>query len=173
MGIKITAYAEDILHISPEASISLLLTINALGVPGRFVPSFISDWYLGPQNTLTITVFLAALLMFIWISIDSISGMWAFAVAYGLVTANIQSLTAPSLMSAGRDPTKIGAEIGMIFALLSIGMLCGPPISGVLIEKNGGDYLYAQIYAGGIILCGSISFAAARLLCSRQLLKQI
>jgi MFS family permease len=111
--------------------------------------------------------------MFVWIAIDSLPGMWAFAAIYGLVTANIQSLTAPCLMSAGRDPAKIGAEIGMIFALLSIGMLCGPPIAGVLIEQYHGHYLYAQVYAGCIIMCGSFSFAAARLLCTRQILKKI
>lgn len=100
--------------------------------------------------------------MFVWAAIKSLSGMWAFAVVYGLVTANIQSLTAPSLMSAGRDPTKIGAEIGMLFALLSVGQLCGPPIAGALIEQDDGKYLYAQIFSGLVILCGCIAISSAR-----------
>lgn len=41
--------------------------------------------------------------------------------------------------------------------------LTGCPIGGALVEKGGGNYLYAQMFAGGTMVVGSLVFVAARI----------
>lgn len=103
-------------------------------------------------------------MVFVWAGIKSISGVWGLVVVYGFVAANIQSLTAPALGRVGRDPAKIGAEMGMLFSVMALGQLAGPPIAGALISHGGGSYLYAQMFAGSVIVCGALLFVAARIL---------
>ena len=110
-------------------------------------------------------VILTGGLTYLWAAIDTLQALWGFAVAYGLIAANIQSMIPPALASAGRDPSKIGVEIGMIFSLNGIGCLCGPPIAGALIKQAEGAYWYAQLFAGSAILSGALVFIVARILC--------
>lgn len=138
--------------------------MNALGLPGRLIPAWIADRWLGPQNTLIIVVTLTGILTYIWVAIESLQGLWGFAVAYGLIAANIQSMVPPALASSGRDPSKIGVEVGMIFSINGIGCLCGPPIAGALIGREGGKYMYAQMYAGSMIVCAALVFVITRTL---------
>ena len=70
----------------------------------------------------------------------------------------------PALASSGRDPSKIGVEVGMIFSINGIGCLCGPVIAGALIERQGGKYFDAQVYAGSMILCAALVFTVSRTL---------
>ncbi len=113
---------------------------------------------------LVIIVALTGILVYVWAAVDSLPGLWGFTVAYGLVAASIQSLTAPALASAGRDSARIGTEMGIIFTFMSFGLLGGPPIAGSLISRGGGNYLYAQMFAGSIICCGALLFLTTRLL---------
>ncbi|MCJ1380088.1 hypothetical protein MMC17_003191 [Xylographa soralifera] len=168
----LASFAQDVIHASSSTSLDLLLVINALGLPGRMIPAWIADRFLGPQNTLIIIVILTGTLTFLWAVIDTLPALWGFTVAYGLIAANIQSMVSPALASAERDPSKIGVEIGMIFSINGIGCLCGPPIAGALIERNGGDYLYAQMFAGSAIMSGALVFIAARVLCVGWSLKK-
>jgi len=153
-----------VLSAPSNTSLTFLLAMNAAGVPGRIIPSYLSDKYVGPQNMLVMIVALTGMLVYVWAGIHSLNGLWGLVIAYGLVSANIQSLVAPILASAGRDPTKFGAELGMIFTVMSLGYLAGPPIAGALIVREGGKYLSAQMFAGSAITCGVLLLIASRVM---------
>jgi hypothetical protein len=57
--------------------------------------------------------------------------------------------------------------------LVSFATLTGPPICGVLIEKGGGMYMYAQYFAGADLLIGCLLLCAARFFKSRELRAKI
>jgi len=48
--------------------------------------------------------------------------------------------------------------------VMSLGQLAGPPIAGALIASDGGKYLYAQMFAGSVIVSGAFLFVASRVL---------
>ena len=52
--------------------------------------------------------------------------------------------------------------MGMVFTVVSFACLSGPPMAGALIEKRGGGYLYAQMFAGTALSCGCLTLLAAR-----------
>ncbi len=86
--------------------------------------------------------------------------MWA--VVYGLVGAAIQSLFPATLSSLTTDLSMAGTRMGMVFTIVSFAVLTGPPIAGQLIQKKGGGYLYAQLFAACSMLVGCCLLCAAR-----------
>ena len=138
--------------------------MKALGLPGRMFPAWIKDHWLGPQHILLVVVTRTCVLTYPWIAVESLTGLGGFADIFEFVAANIQSTTAPTITGSGRDPTKIGVEVGMIFSIIGIGCLYGPPIAGALIECDGGHYLGARIYAGSVILRAALAFLVVRIM---------
>lgn len=62
--------------------------------------------------------------------------------------------------------------MGMGFSVVSFAVLTGPPLAGALIQKNNGNYLYAQMWAGATLLCGGLTLVAARLAKTGFVLKE-
>lgn len=137
--------------------------MNAVGVPGRLVPAILADRWLGPVNTLILFVSCSGILVYCWAAVHAISGLWVFVVIYGFFGAGVQSLFPPALGSLTSDLSKLGIRIGMVFSIISVGCLAGPPIAGALIQADDGGYLYAQMFGGSVMLCGTALLIGGRI----------
>ncbi|KAF4535199.1 MFS monocarboxylate transporter [Lasiodiplodia theobromae] len=157
----ISSYARDILHVPSETALTLLLTMNAVGVPARLSCGFVAD-RLGTVNTLIPAVFFAGVLFFCWIAVGSVGGLYAFCVVYGFFGGGIQSLFPAACASLTTDLEKMGVRTGMCFSVVSIACLTGPPIAGALIQRHDGGYLYAQVFGGAALMGGTLTLVAAR-----------
>lgn len=104
------------------------------------------------------------ILIFSWSAVDSIGGLWTFAVIYGILANSSQGMFPAALASAGRDPARLGAEMGMVFSLISIGCLCGTPIAGALIQLDHGAYFLAQMFAGAAMVAGALLLLGPRVI---------
>ena len=138
--------------------------MNVIGLPGRVAPAWIADHLLGPLNTLIFIMALSGILLFVWAGVDTLDGTWAFAIVYGFFGAGIQSMAPPALASSKSDPSKFGVRMGMIFSVMSIGCLFGAPIAGALIERDEGNYLYAQMFGGCVMISGAMVLVVPRVL---------
>ena len=98
----------------------------------------------------------------VWVAVTSLSGQIVFVIIYGYFGAGVQSLFPAALSSLTKDLKKMGVRIGMVFSIISLASLTGPPLAGALIERDGGDYLYAQIFGGTTMVCGSLMLVGAR-----------
>ena len=154
-------FGRAIIHVSPSTSYSLLLILNGVGVLGRIAPAFLADRYWGPLNLLIPTVFFAGLLLYCWAAIKSLNGQIVFVVIYGYFGAGVQSLFPTTCSSLTTDLQKMGVRIGMVFSIISIACLTGPPLAGALIQRRHGDYLYAQVFGGTVMICGSLLLVGA------------
>lgn len=74
----------------------------------------------------------------------------------------MQSLFPATLLTLTRDLKKMGVRIGMVFSIISLACLIGPPLAGALIQSNEGNYLHAQIFGGTTMICGSLMLVGAR-----------
>lgn len=142
-------------------SLNLLLIINGVGTVGRLLPNIIAD----RCGTLTIfipTAAASALLIFAWIPISSVNGLYVWAAICGIPIGGIQSMFPSALAALTTDLRKQGTRIGMVFTIVSFSVLTGPPTEGALISALGGQYLAAQLFAGASILLGMFLLVATR-----------
>ena len=158
----IGSFGRNIIGLTQQDSISNLLIINGVGLVGRLIPNHLADGYFGPLNSIIPFSFCAALLLYCWAAVTSRAGLIAFAVVYGIFGSGIQSLFPATLSSLTEDLRRVGVRIGMTFTVVSFASLTGPPLAGALIERHGGNYLYAQIFAGTTMMCGTAILVMAR-----------
>ena len=162
------SFGRSIIGLPYSESVNLLITLNGVGVLGRIVPNHLADRCFGPLNSLIPVVLISSLLSFCWIAFSTRSGLYAWAVIYGIVGAAIQSLFPATLSSLTKDPQMQGTRMGMVFTIVSFAVLTGPPIAGQLIQRRGGGYEYAQIFAGCVMVVGCGLLVGARLAKSKQ-----
>jgi MFS family permease len=161
--LQIGAYGVAVLGTSEQESITLLLILNASGVPGRLLPNFVADLWLGPLNTMIPFAAMSAVLLYCWIAVNSVPNLIIFAVFYGTFSSGLLSLFPAALSSLGKDPTKAGVRMGMVMTCISFACLTGPPIGGALIVANKGGYVPAQIFFGSVVVAGVGFLTAVRI----------
>lgn len=154
-------FARD--RLGMAAPINLVLVLNGVGVVGRIIPNIIASRWTGPLNMLVPVSLVTALLMYCWAAIHTEASLYVFAVLYGLAVSAIQALFPAIATTMTPHANKAGTRVGMIFTIVSFATLTGPAISGVLIERDNGRYLYAQMFAGSSIALGALLAAVSRL----------
>ncbi|RSL96054.1 hypothetical protein CDV31_013613 [Fusarium ambrosium] len=154
-------YARDQVGISEP--IYLLMILNGVGIFGRIAPSLIADKWTGMLNALIPLSFCSSLLVYCWAAVKSTGGLYVFAVIYGFVAAALQALFPAVATTMTPDPSRTGTRVGMILGIVSFANLTGPAICGAIINKSGGRYLEAEIFAASSILLGAFMALAARI----------
>ncbi|KAL7907434.1 MFS general substrate transporter [Trichoderma velutinum] len=154
-------YARD--NIGIKEPINLLMVLNGVGIIGRVLPTIVADKWAGMLNMLIPMSFAASLLVFCWAAVSSAVGLYAFAIIYGLIAAALQALFPAVATTMTPDPSKTGTRVGMILGFVSFSTLTGPAICGAIIERQGGSYLGAQMFAASCILLGALMALAARI----------
>ena len=159
----IGSYGRNILGVSYQQSINLLLVQICMGFVFRILPTYYAD-KIGNLNTLIPFTFICSIMMFGWIGVHSVGSLYAFAVIYGSASAVLQALWPAAITSLNRTPDlkKNGVRMGMAFTIVSFSSFTGPPLAGALIQYNGGSYTYANIWAGTTFLVGGSLLIASR-----------
>ncbi|USW56620.1 Putative major facilitator superfamily, MFS transporter superfamily [Septoria linicola] len=159
----IGSYGRNVLGVSYQQSINLLLTVVCVGFIFRLVPNYFAD-KIGSLNTLIPFSLLSAVMMFGWIGIHTLPALYVFAAIYGCGSACIQALWPAVIGNLNKVPDlkKAGVRMGMAFTVVSFASLTGPPLAGALIQQNGGSYLHAQIWGGVSFLIGFVGLVATR-----------
>jgi MFS family permease len=106
--------------------------------------------------------FCAGVLLYTWVAVRDLPGLYVFCVVYGVFGAGAQGLFPASCSSLTADLSKMGVRTGMVFSVVSIACLTGPPLAGALIERRDGDFLYAQIFGGTAFMGAALTLIGAR-----------
>ena len=162
-SLQIGSFGRDIIHLTQADSFNLIIIVNGVGFFGRLIPGYVSDRWTGPFNYVIPCAFTTGILLYCWASITSHDALIAWAVVYGWFTAGMQGLFAAMVASLTDDLKKTGVRMGMIFSVTSVALLTGPPLAGALIQQESGNYLQAQMWAGTVILAGSLVLTGARI----------
>ncbi|KAK3096348.1 hypothetical protein LTR53_019363, partial [Teratosphaeriaceae sp. CCFEE 6253] len=142
----IASFGVQTVNLPFSASTSLVIIINAVGVPARVIPPYFAD-RTGQLNICVPTVFCMTILAYCWLGVHNVAGLYAFTVCYGLVSASFQCLVPSTIASLTPDLKMVGTRLGMAFSTLSFAALTGPPIGGALQSAMGGRYTGATIFA--------------------------
>ena len=159
----IGSFGRDIIGVSQTVSIDLLLVMNGVGLMGRLVPNLMADMFTGPLNMLIPFSLATGVVSYGWSGVKDLGGLYAFAAVYGLAAAGIQSLFPATLSTLTTDLKKTGVRMGMVLSVVGVAALIGSPIAGALIQEGNGEYLYAQMFMGSVIITGTMTLVAARI----------
>ncbi|KAG9043480.1 hypothetical protein FS837_009490 [Tulasnella sp. UAMH 9824] len=141
-------------HLDPNFAFYLVSITNAASLISRIGGGLCGD-RVGVVNVLTGIVSLGAVMTFVWPTVTSKGGLVALVIAYGAASGGFIGLLSAPVAQLG-DTADIGRRIGMMFTIVSIGALIGPPISGVIYAANDG-FRQVGIYAGCMIAaCAAI-----------------
>ncbi|OAL02997.1 MFS general substrate transporter [Phaeosphaeriaceae sp. SRC1lsM3a] len=151
----VNAYGRNKLGMSLEDTIPILMVLNGVGIPGRLIPAYIADHYFRPLTIILSVSVITSILLFSWIGINSVAGMYVFAAIYGFFAAGLQAMFPATLADLTTDHKKMGTRMGMGFAFSSFGVLLGGPGGGKLVELGDKGYLYGRAFAGS---CGMLGF---------------
>lgn len=88
--------------------------------------------------------------------------MYVFSIFFGLCNGAAQGVYPSALSSLTKDPRKMGTRFGMVCTIAAFATLAGPPTAGAIIDKSDGKYLWAQVWAGSVIILASLTLAASR-----------
>ncbi|RKF64578.1 Fujikurins efflux protein [Erysiphe neolycopersici] len=165
----IALYSTTILNLSSKEAMSLLMVLNGVGLIGRIVPNILADLYVGSLNVLIIASVSSGIIIFSWISVFNQNGLYIWAAFYGIVSAAVQSLYPAALSNITKDMSKSGTRMGMVLTFISITALTGAPIAGEFIERQGGKYMYAQIFSGLSLIVGSGFLIGSRMVECKKL----
>ncbi|PQE30052.1 major facilitator superfamily transporter protein [Rutstroemia sp. NJR-2017a WRK4] len=157
----LSAYARNILGLPYTESLNLLLVLNGIGFIGRLLPSILARRF-GTLNAFIGLLLGSSLSMYTWIAVHSIPRLYIWTVFYSIFVGGVQSLLPVATAAFCPDLQKLGSRMGIVFAAIGIGALIGSPISGMLISKNGGSYLGAQVFSGSCLAIGALFTLAAR-----------
>lgn len=162
--LQIGTFARDAVKLSTSTSRTVLIMMNAVGIPGRIIPALVADGYTGPMKLLLPFVFASSIILYTWISVTSYSGLLPFAIFYGMFGAGVQGLFPSALASLTDDPKQKGVRMGMILSIAGLGSLAGPPTAGALVSADGGVFLYAQIFSGTMMMGGALILSLNQLM---------
>ncbi|KAI1101959.1 MFS general substrate transporter [Jackrogersella minutella] len=158
----VNTYAITVASFTPTSAVSLLLIMNAVGIPARPIIGYIADTFLGPINTFILSTISLAIAFFAWIAIDQHNTMYAFAIVFGVTNSAAQGAFASALASLTTDPAKMGTRFGMCCTILGFATVAGPPTAGAIIDFYNGSYLWAQVWAGCVTVLGAATLGVAR-----------
>ncbi|KAK6205059.1 monocarboxylate permease [Scheffersomyces amazonensis] len=138
--------------VSESNSLLLLTVWNGLGVLGRWVPSYASD-YLGHFNIMLIMLIIySASIMIIWLPFGHHTKvLFGFAVLGGFCQGAISSLM-PACLSQITPANEIGYKFGILNSFMSIANLFGIPLASIVIGSGE-----VHQYNNFVILTGMIS----------------
>ncbi|KAH0837430.1 Major Facilitator Superfamily protein [Fonsecaea pedrosoi] len=140
----------------------LLPVLNAASILGRLIPCFIAD-YTGPLNIQGPSLFVTALLVFVWIPCRTLGGLLAITVLYGFFSGAVIATPPAVVASMTEDLRRFGGRMGVMFLTMACSSLVGPPVMGAIIEMHGGSYDAAKVYAGAMIMGGTVLVWLSRL----------
>ena len=109
-----------------------------------------------------ITTMVLSGMTFAWIAVDSRGGTYAFTIFFGLANGAAQGVFVGSLAQLTPDVRKMGTRFGMVCTIVGFASLAGPPTAGVIIDQSGGSYVWAQVWAGLVLLLGGAALTASR-----------
>lgn len=153
-------FARDQLGV--DNSLILIMVLNGVGIVGRIVPNLIGDRVTGMLNLIVPLSFTASIIIYCWSAVTTQTGLYVFAVSYGVIAAALQSLFPATATTMTPDIKRTGTRLGMILSIVSVATLTGPAIQGALVQQDHGGYLYAQIFAATSVFVGALAALAAR-----------
>ncbi|EDO18019.1 hypothetical protein Kpol_1045p3 [Vanderwaltozyma polyspora DSM 70294] len=159
--------------ISDSDAYTMIMTMNLCGIPGRYVPGYLSD-HLGRFNISIWTLTSLGILMFVgWLPFGtSLTSMYVISALYGFFSGSIYSLL-PVCIGQISKTEEFGKRYATMYVVVAFGTLIGIPITGAIIgNESNANYKHYIIFCGVMSLAGAACFVISRSYCVGLKLKK-
>ncbi|KAK8044135.1 monocarboxylate [Apiospora rasikravindrae] len=144
-----------------DESFYIVMAMNLASIPGRIAPPLLAQrWGGGVLPVMVGTAVALGACALGFIGCRSLAEVYVVACLYGFFTGSFFALQPTCFVGLTRDLKVMGTRFGMAFTVLSVALLFGSPISGVLQGRFG--YAASWIWAGVALFMGSLAIFAAR-----------
>jgi MFS family permease len=165
----IQLFALDYNLSSAEFSPYLVTFLGVGSIVGRIIPNYLADKF-GSLNVWVVVTFISAVLMFAWLSINTLGGLITFTLLYGLFSGGLVSIAPSVIVSLSPDMGRVGTRMGMMFFLSGVSILVGTPIAGCILSSTDPRQWQGTIaYAAASLMLGATLFATSRVALFRRL----
>ncbi|KAK5795852.1 hypothetical protein VI817_005137 [Penicillium citrinum] len=165
----VQSYAIETGIVDSNLGFYLISMLNAASTFGRIGPNFLAD-HIGPLNILTPAVTITSILAFVWIGVHTVPGIIILAIFYGFFSGGFVSLPPVVMASMTPDVRDLGTRLGMMFAIVSFGLLIGTPIGGAILNDTH-KYLGVQLFTSCCLVASALLMAILRFVRSGPHLK--
>ncbi|KAK3673035.1 hypothetical protein LTR78_007146 [Recurvomyces mirabilis] len=155
----IQSYAIQNNIANPNIAFYLLSIINAASTFGRIIPGYTAD-RVGPLNMIFPCTLLAGILCLCLAAAYSLGPVIAILVLYGFCSGTLVSLPPTIFVQLTKNRAVIGTRMGMGFAITSMGMLAGTPISGAILGAS--SFTYVWVFGGICTVMGALLLCCCR-----------
>ncbi|EJD00088.1 MFS general substrate transporter [Fomitiporia mediterranea MF3/22] len=147
----------------------LLSMINGVSFFGRIIGGQWADRY-GRLNILCPATLISGILcLALWLPSRGAVSFIIFACLYGFFSGIFISVSSAAVGQIS-PVDKLGARIGTFFLPTAVATLVGTPIGGAFVKTGSKEeYHHVAIFAGSMIVVGSILLYISRLLCSKDI----
>lgn len=128
---------------------------------GRTLPNILSD-KIGPLNVIVPGAFGVSIVLFCALAVHNAGGLIVIALLFGFFSGVFIALPPVILVQLTKDKSKIGTRIGMAFAFIGLGVLCGGPGAGGILGSGELNWTGVWVYGGVTPLVGACVFLAVR-----------
>ncbi|KAJ5861185.1 Major facilitator superfamily domain general substrate transporter [Penicillium soppii] len=166
------------LGMSSGTGAGIVAAFNFSSALGRLLCGLCSD-FVGPLNTLFISLLLSALsMLIIWPISTSLGPLIVFVIVNGMANGGFFS-TMPTVVGNTFGSARVSVVMGMVVTGWAGGYLLGAPIAGFILDAAGGEksgitgYRPAILYAGSMTVVAALIGLSIRLKTDKHLLKRL
>ncbi|CAI4823792.1 ALI_HP2_G0051070.mRNA.1.CDS.1 [Saccharomyces cerevisiae] len=152
--------------ISANDAYTLIMIINVCGIPGRWVPGYLSDKF-GRFNVAIATLLTLFIVMFVgWLPFGTnLTNMYVISALYGFCSGSVFSLL-PVCCGQISKTEEFGKRYSTMYFVVAFGTLVGIPITGAIISnKTTADYQHYIIFCGLATFVSAVCYIISRAYC--------
>lgn len=150
--------------VSEQDSYNMITIMNALGIVGSYIPSYLATTY-GSFNMMVLVSGVLTLSIFIiWLPFGEHSAaLYVFVCIFGFCCASTFALTGATISEVTKKTSDFGKRYGTAYSFVSFGCLLSLPISGAFIrQKTVTYYRHMVIFNACMSLVATFLFLLTR-----------
>ncbi|QOU20042.1 hypothetical protein BRETT_004690 [Brettanomyces bruxellensis] len=150
--------------VSQQESYNMVTILNALGIIGSYIPSYLANAY-GAFNMMALVSGTLTLVIFIiWLPFGQYkAALYVFVSIFGFCCASTFALTGATISEVTKKTSDFGKRYGTAYSFVSFGCLLSLPISGAFIrQKTNTYYRHMVIFNACMSLLATFFFLLTR-----------
>ncbi|KAI9341360.1 major facilitator superfamily domain-containing protein [Obelidium mucronatum] len=156
----LTAFGQQVIGLSLQDAGVIMSFYNGFNILGRLVIGYCSDRFLGPFNGMVLCLWCTVVSVFAWIFASSFGSLAVVSSMIGFWDGGFWCLFPVAVAEMFGMDSSLVTMLATLFTLLAIPTFASPPISGLISDAYGMDWLV--IYAGILAVFAAGAGTAAR-----------